>query len=300
VFAPGVVAADRLKVFVSILPQKYFVEQIGAERVAVRVMVEPGASPHTYEPRPRQMKALAETAVYFAVGVPFENSWLSRISAVNPGMRVVHTDAGIEKIPMAPHGRPASGQDADPGMGGQRAMEPHGPAAHSGEADHEHEVLDPHIWLSPPLVKLQARTIREALETLDPDQAAFYRSNYEAFLLRLDALDARLRSSLEGRQGQSFMVFHPSWGYFARTYGLEQVAIEIEGKEPKPAQLQELIARARQKRVRVIFVQPQFSSRSARLIADAIGARTAMVDPLAADWAQNLGEVAKAFREALR
>jgi len=268
-------AGAPLPVFVSIAPQKFFVQQIGGDRVAVQVMVPPGASPATYEPKPRQMAALSRAKVYFAVGVPFEHVWLNKIAAAGPGMTVVATDQGIEKRAMT--------------------SDHH----HESTADHD-EGLDPHIWLSPPLVKIQARTILAALQQADPPQAQIYQTNCDRFVSRLDALDTELRTALAGKQGRRFMVFHPSWGYFAQAYGLEQVPVEVEGKDPKPGQLAELIEAARRQGIGVIFVQPQFSSKSARLIASAIGGQVAVADPLAEDWEANLRRVAQQLKRAVR
>lgn len=281
-------AAPPVRVCVSILPQKTFVEQIGGDRVAVDVMVAPGASPHTYEPRPRQMAALAGTRVYFAVGVPFEQAWLPRIAAANPDLRVVHTEAGIDKIAMEAH---SDHGEEHPGAGAA-------PAA--AEAHHRHQGLDPHVWLAPPLVVIQGRAIRDALVALDPAYRAHFEARFDAFRQRLENLDADLRRLFGARPGAQFLVFHPSWGYFARAYGLTQVPIEIEGKEPKPAQLQQLIAQAREKGIRVVFVQPQFSRRSASMVAREIGGRVVPADPLAEDWEGSLRAAAAAFEEALR
>jgi zinc transport system substrate-binding protein len=274
----NVQAGKKLAVFVSIAPQKYFVHQIGQERVDVQVMVPPGASPATYEPKPRQMAALSKTAIYFAIGVPFEKNWLKKIAAANPNMQVVHTDHGIQKIPMSVH---------------------HHEAEHHSEKDH-HGEPDPHIWLSPTLVMIQARTIRDALQEIDPAYHSVYETNYEAFVATLAALDAELRNMFADKQGSQFMVFHPSWGYFAHTYGLKQVAVEIEGKEPKPAQLKELIEHARENEIKIIFVQPQFSSKSAKLVAKAIDGQVVVADPLAQDWSRNLREVVREFQKALQ
>ena len=278
-------SADRLPVFVSIVPQKYFVQQIGKDRVAVQIMVQPGANPATYEPKPRQMAALSKTKIYFAIGVAFENTWLPKIAATNSRMKVVRTDQGIEKLAMARHYH--------------KEGEHHGAAVH-GEAHPVPAGLDPHIWLSPPLVKIQARTILAALQEADPEHRQVYAENFRGFSLRIDRLDADLKKTFAGRKGLQFMVFHPSWGYFARTYALEQVPIEIEGKNPKPAQLKELIEHARATRIKVIFTQPQFSIRSAALVAREIGGQVAFADPLAMDWMANLRNVAKKFKLALK
>lgn len=278
----GPAGAAPLPVFVSIQPQRYFVQQIGGEHVAVEVMVAPGASPATYEPKPRQMAALTEARLYFAIGVPFETAWLDKIAAANPAMQVIHTDRGIRKRPMAAHRH--------------GALEPHG----HDDPDHDHGIPDPHIWLAPPLIEHQAQTICKALQAADPAHSADYAANLRHFAADLAALDRALRVMFADKAGQQFMVFHPSWGYFAEAYDLEQVTVEIEGKNPKPAQLQALIEHARERGIRVIFVQPQFSTRSAELLAREIGGRVVFADPLAADWAANLKAVAAQVAAALR
>jgi zinc transport system substrate-binding protein len=274
-------AAAKTVVFASILPQRYFIEQIAADRVDVQVMVSPGASPATYEPKPRQMAALSEASAYFAVGVPFETVWLEKIAAANPSMKIVHTENGIDKIPMDVHGHVHGGREDD--------------------VDHPpHTVLDPHVWTSPPLVMIQARNILSALIAIDPANQEHYVEHYKRFVRDLADLDTALMKLFSRRERlDRFMVFHPSWGYFADAYGLTQVPIEIEGKAPKPAHLAELIALAREHHVRVIFVQPQFSTQSAELIAREIGGRVVFADPLAADWAANLRKQADAFRDAM-
>ena len=273
-------ADDKLPVFVSIAPQKYFVQQIGKELVNVRVMVQPGADPNSYEPRPRQMVAFSRAQLYFAIGIEFETAKLKKIIATHPQIKVVRTDRGIPKIPMAAtHHKEEELHETD---------EP----AHSG--------LDPHIWLSPPLVMIQARTILRALQDIDPTRRSVYEANYNDFISELVKLDTDLKHILAGRHGLRFMVFHPSWGYFAHSYGLQQVAVELEGKAPKPAQLKELIQHAREDDIKIIFAQPQFSAKSAKLIAKEIGGEVAFVDPLAQNWSENLREVANKFKSALK
>lgn len=276
-----------MPVFVSISPQKYFVQQIGKDLVDIQVMVPPGASPATYEPKPRQMVDLSKTRVYFAIGVPFENTWLKKIAAANPGMKVFHMDDGIEKIPMAAHDH-------------IKASEHHEEDLHREAGAHGHSGLDPHIWLSPPLVKIQARTITNALQTIDPAHQDLYETNSQQFIAQIDRLHDELKGIFAGKQGLQFMVYHPSWGYFARAYGLKQVPVEIEGKDPKPARLKALIKYAREKDINIIFVQPQFSTKSAGLVARAIGGQVAFADPLAADWLSNLRNVADRFKAALK
>jgi zinc transport system substrate-binding protein len=274
--------ADPLTVFVSIAPQRFFVEKIGGERVRTIVMVPPGASPATYEPKPGQMVDLSAASVYFAVGVPFERVWLDKIAAANTHLQILHTDAAIDKLPMADH---AHGDDTH---------------VHQQPSETGRGIPDPHVWLSPPLVKVQAGHIRDGLIATDPFHRRFYENNTDRFIRELEQLDGELRRLFDARTGRRFMVFHPAWAYFAKAYGLQQVAIEIEGKSPKPAELKALIDHARKNDIRVIFVQPQFSTKSAELIAREIGAEVVAADPLAPDWAENLRRVAGAVAKALR
>jgi zinc transport system substrate-binding protein len=276
-------AALPLPVFVSIPPQKYFVEKIGGSLVRVSVMVTPGANPHNYEPRPNQMAALSRTRIYFAIGITFEDAWLSRFSDLNSTMRIVHTDEGIQKIPMTPHG--------------------HHHAEHRGHPStdkNDQEIKDPHVWLSPVNGKIIAKNILKALQEQDPSNHQAYEDNYRAFAREVENLDAELKNLFMSKKGMKFMVFHPAWGYFAKAYDLVQVPIEVEGKEPKPAQLSELIRFAKKEKITVIFVQPQFSARSAETIAKEIGGRVVIADDLAADWAKNLRDQAGAFLSVLK
>ncbi len=283
----GAVAKPVETVFVSLLPQRFFMQQICKDTVNIEVMVEPGANPHTYEPKPSQMKKLASSQAYFAVGISFEDSWLDKFTGVNPSLKIVHTDAGIDKLAMADHHDDA----------GHPEEEHHGEEHH---AEEHHGGPDPHIWLSPALVKKQAETMKNALAGLFPDKAAFYQDNLNAFIREIDLLDADLRTVLRGKEGMQFMVFHPSWGYFARDYGLEQVAVEIAGKEPKPHQLRQLIEQARSQKIHVIFVQPQFSTKSAKLLAKEISGEVIPLDSLAEDWFKNMRLVAEKLRTAVK
>ncbi len=292
--AKSVSAAENISVFVSIVPQKYFVEQIGGDMVDVKVMVKPGSSPHNYEPKPQQLTDLAKAKIYFAVGVPFEGSWLDKIASSNPDMLVVHTEENIEKLQMAAHHH--HDEEAE---GNDEEHHDHDVNEHE-EDEHDEHGLDPHIWLSPVLVKIQASSILSALQKTDPEHAAIYESNFKSFIQRVDALDNELKELFKGRKGLQFMVFHPSWGYFADAYGLKQVPVELEGKDPSPKQLQILIHEALEDNIKVVFVQPQFSKRSAEVIAGAIGGSVAVADPLAEQWETNLRDVADKFKAALK
>jgi zinc transport system substrate-binding protein len=287
-------AVGKIAVFVSIMPQKYFVQKIGKDWVTIQVMVQPGANPATYEPKPRQMVAIAKTQIYFSIGVPFENAWLNKIASSNPNMMVVQTDQGIQKTPLADHfdhGKEADHQKTDQHHKNERGQD---------ESRRDLGILDPHIWLSPPLVMIQARRILVTLKKIDPAHQSYYEANYNAFISEISELDADLRNIFSAKHGLQFVVFHPAWGYFADTYGLRQIPVEIEGKNPKPAQLKELIEFANQTNIKVIFVQPQFSAKSAEVIAKGINGQVVFADPLAEDWALNLRNVAQEIKAALR
>jgi zinc transport system substrate-binding protein len=266
-------------------------------------MVEPGADPHTYEPKPQQMVAISKAQLYFAVGIEFEKANLGKIAATNPNLKVIHTDHGIEKLTMAAHHHDDHEDDHHDADHDHEKGEHHGETEHDdehAEEHHEHAGLDPHIWLSPPLVKIQARTILTTLQEADPKNQGVYEANFQEFAARIDQLDNDLKKIFAGKEDLEFMVFHPAWGYFAHTYGVKQVPIEIEGKEPKPAQLKELIQHARENGVKVIFVQPQFSAKSAKLVAREIGGQVVFADPLAEDWMANLRQVANKFQAVLK
>lgn len=247
-----------LNITVSILPQKYFVQRVGGEHVSVNVMVLPGESPATYEPRPEQLTALSQAVAYISIGVPFESVWLDKIAAANSEMLMVDTTNGIEKVGN-----------------------------------------DPHIWLSPTLVKTQAQTIYEVLAQLDPPHKAEYKTNLDSFIADIDTLDTDIRQTLEGTKSIKFVVFHPAWGYFARDYGLEMIPIEVGGQEPSAAELAALITRAREKGIEVILAQPEFSTRDAETIAHEIGGEVLFISALDPDWLDNLRHVADTFAEVL-
>lgn len=286
---------EPLPVFTSVLPLKYFVERVGGERVAVQVMVGPGRSPATYEPKPRQMAALARTRLYYRTGVPFESVWMERIAALNPTMEIVDLREGLTLRPLAEHHH--EGEDehlAEPAGHDHEPIQGHEPEHIAKDKE-----LDPHVWTDPNLVRQMAEHIRVTLSAADPAGAPFYADNCRAFARDLDALDRSIRQQLAGLKNRRFLVFHPSWGYFAAAYDLEQVAIEAAGKEPGPRTLAAIIDQARREKIRVIFVQQQFSQTTAATIARAIDGRVLAIDPLAEDYLANMQRTASAFARSL-
>jgi zinc transport system substrate-binding protein len=269
--------AHQFGVFVSIPPQATFVQRIGNDNVKVGVLVGPGQSPHTFEPTPKQMAQLGKARLFFAIGFPFEKRILEKVTAANPNLKVIDTRQGV---PLRSMTGAEAHQDAD--EDGHKAGEP-----------------DPHIWLSPRLVKIQASTIALALAAEDPAHAADYHKNLKAFQEDLDRLDAKIVKALEPVKGKALFVYHPAFGYFADAYGLKQVPVEVEGKEPSARQLAAFIERAKAAGAKVIFVQPQFSTKSAEAVARSIGGAVVPMDPLATDYLANLERMAEKIDEAL-
>lgn len=268
-----------VKLFVSVTPLKYFVERIGGEHVEVEVMVQPGHSPVTYEPTPRQMSALSTARAYIRIGVPFETLWMRRIQETNPELRIIDPRDGIDLLPM-------HYQVLDIGKNGY-ATQPH-----------NHLGGDPHVWLDPSLVKTISSNIRDQLARIDQENSAAYKKNAEQFLKELDELDMDIRRLVANVENRKFLVFHPAWGYFARAYGLDQISVEHEGKEPGPRTLANLIEVVKRQNISTVFVQEQFSARVATALAAEIEGQVVVLDPLAEDYFENLREAARAISGA--
>lgn len=268
-------ANNILDITVSIQPQKYFVEQIGGKNVRVNVMIPPGVDLHSYEPKPQQLQALSDADAYITVGVAFEKAWMARIKAANQQMLILDSGQGIERLPMVEHG-------------------------HEEGHNHAEETLDPHIWLSPKLVKVQAQNIYEGLVKLDPNRQKEYEANLNTFITELEQLDQKIQQNLASLNNRKFMVFHPAWGYFAQDYNLEQEPIEVGGQEPSAAELAELISEAKQENIKIIFAQPELSTRSAETISKEIGGEVVLISDLDENWSTNLLKASEKIAKTLK
>lgn len=285
VASPG--CADRTQpardskpaVFACVAPHGYFARRIAGELVDVQVLVGAGANPHTFDPAASQMVALSRADLYFRAGLPFEDALCHKLADMAGGPRIIDTRAGIDLLDEADHGEHAG---------------------HAGHDEHDHaRDRDPHAWLSPKLAARQAANIRDAMCEEYPARADAFGRNAAALSAELDALDAKIAEALAPLKGRTFFVFHPAFGYFAAAYGLRQEAVETGGKSPSLKDISRLIAKAKADKVRVIFVQPQFSTQAARTIADEIGGVVAPIDPLAEDYMTNMAAVAESIRSAL-
>lgn len=271
--------SDKLVVAVTILPQAGLVEAIGGDKVKVLVMVPPGASPHTYEVTHEQMTTLSRAKMYVKVGsgVEFELAWMDKLIAVNVSMRVVDCSEGIRVLEM----------DEDH-------------HDHDHEHDHGRTGLDPHIWLSVRNAMIMAQNICAGLVQVDPANQDYYEENRTDYLEQLAKLDSEITESLSEVENRRFIVFHPAWGYFARDYDLIQIAVEQDGKEPDIDYRIRLIEEAREQDIRVVFLSPQYPTKSADVIAREIDGRVVIIDPLAKDFIGNMRAVASAMKEAMQ
>jgi zinc transport system substrate-binding protein len=292
---PGAEPAGSITAFVSIPPQQYVVDRIGGTHVTTEVLVAPGQSPHSFDATPKQMVALAESRVYFAIGLPFERELLARIKELHPDLEIVDMGRGVPRRKLEERAEHGTARGDPHRTSGDRAE--HGPE--EGHGDEAHGNTDPHIWLSPRLARIQARNVLVALVEIDPVHADDYRSNYASLLGDLNELDGEIAEALAPVRGRTIYVFHPAFGYLTDAYGLKQIAVETEGSEPSARDLARLIEEARRDGVRVIFVQPQFAPKSAAAVAREIGGAVVPIDPLAYDYLANLRTMASLIRKAL-
>ena len=280
--ASGVINApllsdDRVDAVVTIAPQQSMVESIGGDRVRVTLMVPAGQDLHSYEPTSGKLGKVSSADIYFMVGsgVEFELTRMSTLREINPDMAVVDCSNGITLIEQVTH-------------------------HHDGhEHDHEHEGNDPHIWLSPMNLKFMAMNVFDGLVAVDPEHAEEYEQNLQAYTQRMDSLHEMIGTELDAHQGRGFMIFHPAWGYFAHEYGLVQIAIEQEGQEAGSSGIEDSIEEAREQGIHVIFTSPQTSVGQPEVIAEEIGGKVVVVDPLSTDLESELltfaKEIAKSY-----
>lgn len=254
---------------VSILPQKTFIEKIAGDDFKVNVLIPPGSSPAAYSLLPSQLIDVAKSAVWFRIGyIGFEYSWKDKIAQANRKMKVVDLSEGLDLI-------------AD-------KVETHG--------DHVHmQGVDPHIWLSPVLVKQMARKIVGELSILKPEKRAEYEANYLKFSKEIDQINIEIKNKLKEFQGRKIIMFHPSLTYYARDYGLEQFSLETGGKEPTPKQLAKVVNLARDENLRIIYIQSEFDVEHARVFAEEIDGEIIQIWPLNPAWEDNLMEMTNIF-----
>ncbi|MCX6325264.1 MAG: zinc ABC transporter substrate-binding protein [Bacteroidia bacterium] len=256
---------------VSIAPFKYFVEEIAGDDFKVNVMVPAGANPHIYEPFPEQINKLRRSAAYISNGyLGFEMTWLDRFYEINRTMK-----------------RLSLGDKIDPLV-----------SMHHHEADHV-EGADPHYWVSPKCAMIMASSVKEFLSELNPSQKQKYEANFQNLVSKIQEINKTALELFSGMQNRSFMIYHPNLGYLARDYGLEEIPVEYEGKEPPPSRMKELIDRARKDDLKTIFVQREYDTKNANAIADEIGAEVKIIDPLSENWQKATMDIINALHDSL-
>lgn len=270
---------SSLQVFVSIPPQAFLAERIAGSQAQVAVLVDKAQDPHTFVPSPRQILSLSKANIYFTIGIPFEKPIVEKMRASNTGTRIIDSAAGITK----------------------RRIEDHVPG-HEEHTDHHDGpgAPDPHVWLSPPLLKIIAGNMVEAFITADPKHEDLYRKNYLQLSEEIERTHRQVVAQLAPFRGQTIYVYHPAFGYLADTYGLIQRSVEISGKSPSVRELTALIQQAQAEKVRIIFVQPQFDTKSALAIAAAIHGTVVPLDSLARDLLQSIAHMATEIEKSYR
>ncbi len=255
---------DKIEVIVSVGPQMEFVKAVGGDKVEVTLMVPPGADPHTYEPLPDQLNHVSNAQMYVEVGTPieFELNYMDKLKKMNPNMLVVNSSSGVDLIPNT--------------------------------AENENN-SDPHVWVSPKNAKIMVENIYQGLVQIDPNNTEYYTTNRNNYTEQLDELDANITKSLEGKENSQIIVYHPAWAYFCKDYHLQQIPIESGGKEPTSQEIADVIEFARKNDVKVIFIEPQYSPKSAEVIASEINGKVLIIDDLAQNYIENLKNVTETF-----
>ena len=250
--------ANKQIISVSILPQKFFIEKIAGDAFTINVLIPPGASPENYDATPKQIKALETSILYLKAGyIEFERNWIDEMANNFPLLKIVDTSTGIELL-----------QDKN-----------------DHHNNHHHSSwIEPHLWMSPKNVKVISNTIFQSLVSIKPDQKEVFKRNLDNFLKQLEDLDTMIRSNLQPTTSKAFIIYHPALTYYANDYQLQQISIELDGKNPSARHIREVIDRAKKENIKLIFVQKQFDQSKAMTIAHEINGEVVPIDPLAYDW----------------
>lgn len=275
---------EKVIVAVSIVPQETFVKAVAGDLVDIITMIPPGNSPANYQPTPKQMTKLSESKLYFSIGVPTEKAnILTKLEDFNEKIKVVAlADIVGEVYPHRTFGE-----------------EEHNEHDEHEDCHHDHGEVDPHIWLSPKRVKVMVESIKNELTDIDPQNKDIYEKNAKAYIAKLNEVDYEIKEILSKIEQNSFIIYHPAFGYFADDYGLKMVTIEEDGKQTTAQSLQNVIDFAKKENIKFVFYQEEFDSKQAEIVAKEIGGATAKVAPLAPDYIENLKNIANTFRRTL-
>lgn len=265
---------DEEVIYVSIEPLKYVVEQIADSGTRIEVLVPETTSPESYEPTVQQIKALSDAEAYVSTGlIDFERALYDKIRDIAPNTAVLDLSTDIDVL--------------------------EGDCNHSRDGHHRHGI-DPHIWLSPEIVGGMGYRIAELLTAYRPESASVYKERADLFKARVDTLDRYIRLAFSGAKRNTFAIGHTSLTYFANDYGLNQIAVEVDGKEPSVKAMKQLVDSLQRMGVKAVLFQRQTSDAAARTIARELpGGRAVEFDPLATDWLGNMYRLTDSLRVIL-
>lgn len=286
--------ADKRVITVSIEPLRFFTEAIAGADWTVETLVPNGASPESYDPTPRQLAQLAESKACLRIGyVGYEMVWSSRLAENAPHVPFMNMSEGIELIYDSHHAHHHH-HEGHPGNYEEQEEE----GEHRHEAEEAESGVEPHVWNSPANARIIAGNVLKTMITLDKEHAESYRQRYDSLCQRIDRCDSIVKGLLSQPEASgAFMIYHPALSYFARDYGLTQIAIETDGKEPSAARMKELNELCKAHHVKVIFIQPEFDRRNAEAIAKQTGARIVSINPLSYQWEEELIATARALTQ---
>lgn len=270
----NLIFAEKPILLVSILPQQEFVERIAKDKVIVKAIVGKGASPHNYEPTPKQMLYISKASLWFTIGIDFERALKPKIKSLYPSIKIIDLTNGIK----------------------YRTLEEHS----HGEEEEGHETLDPHIWLGYEQVKIILSNTLINLKQISPENGEFFEKNYKEYLKEIDETFDEMKQKMKPLEGKTIFVYHPAFGYFFDNFGIIQRAFEVRGKEPTQKEILSIIKEAQKENAKVIFVQKQFSKNAAKIIAKAINGKVIEIDPLEKNWLENIKYMGKTILEANR
>lgn len=246
---------------VTIEPLRYFTEQIAGNKFDVATMVPNGSSPETYEPTAKQMVKLSESDIYIKVGyIGFERTWMKKLESNAPHTIIINSSEGI-------------------------TLQKNG-----------NGVPDPHVWMSATNARVIARNIYKALAEIDSKDSLYFKSNLTKLLEKIEITDIKVREDISRNKTLTFLIYHPALTYFARDYGLTQIPIEEEGREPSAAQLQQTISVAKKKRVKIVFVQKEFTNRNTAIVEEGVNAQKVEINPLSYNWDKEMEDIAKKLK----
>ena len=273
--------AERM-IAVTIEPQRYFAERIAGEHFAIHCVVPAGQSPETYDPTPQQMVQIGQSEAYLRIGhIGFELAWMDAIAQNNPQLQIFDLSEGMPLL-----------------QGEEEEEHAHAHEVEAAEAHHHHHGgVDPHIWSSIHGARIVAQNTLTALQTLDPTHADDYAANYQQVVAVIDSTEAVINTLLKPLAHRSFIIYHPALTYLAAEYEMQQLCIEMDGKEPSPAQLKALVETAQEHQTKVVFVQQEFDQKNAELIAKETGCQLTPINPLAYDWSREMIRIAKALAD---